>query len=43
MQKRIENVYKIWLNEITGCGIGFERIIIWRMSKLNDGGKENEF
>ena len=43
MQKVIENVHKIWLNETTGCDIGFERIIIWKMNKLNDGGKKDEF
>ena len=43
MQKRIENVYKIWLNETTGCDISFDCIIIWKTNKLNDGGKENEF
>ena len=36
-------MYKIWLNETTGWGIGFEHIIIWKMNKLSDGGKENEF
>ena len=36
-------MHKIWLNETTGCDISFERIIILKMSKLSDGGKNMEF